>query len=131
MSVNIGQETSKMRIYKDEQGRYKTYIKSTTTKENGETEDTYMSKKVVFRKGVELKNKSVIEVTKGWISPYKIKTAELNENGKPKHKYFDKIFVSEFNLLEEGIDEVQKTRQPKEEIQDSFAFDNTMDELPF
>ncbi len=131
MSINIGNETSKMTIYKDEQRRYKTYIKSTTTKENDKTENTYMSKKVMFRKGVELKNKSVIEVTKGWLSPYKIKTDELNENGKPKYKYFDKIFISEFNLLEEGIDEVQKTRQPKQEPQDSFAFDIGQDELPF
>lgn len=131
MSVNIGQEPSKLTIYKDEQGRYKTYIKDTITRENGEEENTFMSKKVQFRKGVEVKNKSVIEVVKGWIKPYKIATEELNESGKPKYKYFDKLFISEFNLLEEGTDEVQKTRQPKQEPQDSFAFDSTMDELPF
>ena len=131
MSINIGNEASKLTIYKDEQGRYKTYIKSTTTKENGETEDTYMSKKVMFRKGVEVKNKSVIEVVKGWLSPYKIKIDEVNENGNPKYKYFDKIFVSEFNLLEEGIDEVQKTKQAKQETQDNFEFNYTNDELPF
>ena len=132
MSINIGNEPSKLTIYKDEKGRYKTYIKSTTTKENGEAEDTYMSKKVTFRKGVEVKNKSVIEVTKGWITPYKILTEDVNEDGKPKYKYFDKIFVSEFNLLEEGTDEVQKIRQPKQEPQDSFAFDIGQDmDLPF
>lgn len=131
MGISIGNEPSRMKIYKDEQGKYKTYIKSITTKENGETEDTYMSKKVMFRKGVELKNKSVIEVIRGWLSPYKIKTDELNENGKTKYKYFDKLFVSEFNLLEEGTDEVQKTKQPKQEPQDSFAFDSMTDELPF
>lgn len=131
MSINIGQESSKLTIYKDEQGRYKTYIKGTELKEDNEKQDIFMSKKVQFRKGVELKNKSVIEVTKGWLSPYKIKTDELNENGKPKYKYFDKIFVSEFNLLEEGTDEVQKTKQPKQEPQDSFAFDIGQDELPF
>lgn len=84
-----------------------------------------------FRKGVEVKNKSIIEIIKGWADCYRIPTDELNENGKPKYKYFDKIFVSEFNLLEEGTDEVQKTKQPKQEPQDSFAFDTTMDELPF
>lgn len=131
MSINIGNEPSKLTIYKDEQGRYKTYIKDTITRENGEEENTFMSKKVQFRKGVEVKNKSVIEVVKGWIKPYKIATEELNENGKPKYKYFDKLFISEFNLLEEGTDEVQKKRQPKQEPQDSFAFDSTMDELPF
>lgn len=87
-----------------------------------------MSKKVQFRKGIEVKNKSVIEVTKGWIDCYRILTDELNENGKTKYKYFDKIFVSEFNLLEEGTDEVQKTKQ---EVEDSFTFDSIDMELPF
>lgn len=131
MSINIGSESSKLIIYKDQQGRYKTYIKGTELKGNGEKQDIFMSKKVQFRKGVEVKNKSVIEVTKGWSDCYRIPTEELNESGKPKYKYFDKLFISEFNLLEEGTDEVQKTRQPKQEPQDSFAFDNSNDELPF
>lgn len=131
MSINIGQEPSKLTIYKDEQGKYKIYIKGTELKENGEKQDIFMSKKVQFRKGVEVKNKSIIEVTKGWSDCYRIKTDELNENGKPKYKYFDKLFISEFNLLEEGTDEVQKTRQPKQETQDSFAFDINQDDLPF
>lgn len=85
-----------------------------------------------FRKGIEVKNKSIIEVTKGWLGCYRIKTNELNENGKPKYKYFDKIFISEFNLLEEGTDEVQKAKQLKQEPQDSFVFDIGQDmELPF
>lgn len=120
-----------MTIYKDEQGKYKIYIKGTEFKENGEKQDIFMSKKVQFRKGVEVKNKSVIEVIKGWIDCYRIQTEELNENGKPKYKYFDKLFINEFNLLEEGTDEVQKIRQPKQELQDSFAFDIGQDELPF
>ncbi len=131
MSINIGQEPSKLTIYKDEQGKYKIYIKGTELKENGEKQDIFMSKKVQFRKGIEVKNKSVIEVIKGWTDCYRIPIGEINENGKPKYKYFDKIFVSEFNLLEEGTDEVQKTKQPKQEPQDSFAFDSTTDELPF
>lgn len=131
MSINIGQEGSKLTIYKDEQGRYKTYIKGKDV-QDGEIKDIYMSKKVQFRKDVELKNKSVIEVTRGWISCYRMPTEELNENGKPKYKYFDKIFVSEFNLLEEGTDEVQKSKQPKQETQDNFAFDYIdNDMLPF
>ena len=131
MSINIGNEGSKLTIYKDEQGRYKTYIKGKDV-QDGEIKDIYMSKKVQFRKDVELKNKSVIEVTRGWISCYRMPTEELNENGKPKYKYFDKIFVSEFNLLEEGTDEVQKSKQPKQETQDNFAFDYIdNDMLPF
>lgn len=90
-----------------------------------------MSKKVQFRKGVELKNKSVIEVTKGWVSCYRILTEELNENGKPKYKYFDKLFVSEFNLIEEGTEENRKTKQHKQEPQNDFTFDSAQDILPF
>lgn len=131
MSINIGNECSKLTIYKDEQGRYKTYIKGEELKEDGSKEDIFMSKKVTFRRDVNVKNKSVIEVIKGWSSCYRIKTDETYENGKPKYKYFDKLFVSEFNLLEEGIDEVQKSRQPKQEPQGSFAFDYSNDELPF
>ena len=131
MSVNIGNEPSIMRIYKDEQGRYKTYIKGTELNKNGEKQDIFMSKKVQFRKGIEVKNKSVIEVTKGWFDCYRIPIEETTQDGKPKYKYFDKLFVSEFNLLEEGTDEVQKTKQPKQEPQDSFAFDIGQDDLPF
>jgi len=131
MSINIGKETSKLTIYKNGEGKYKTYIKGTEFGENDEKRDIYMGIMVQFRKGIEVKNKSVIEVIKGWSGCYRIKTNELNENGKPKYKYFDKLFISEFNLLEEGTDELQKTKQPKQEPQDSFAFDTTMDELPF
>lgn len=131
MSVNIGNEGSILTIYKDEQGKYKTYIKGTETQENGEVKDIYMSKKIQFRKGVELKNKSKIEVIKGWSSCYRIKTDELTEDGKPKYKYFDKYFISEFNLLEEGVDEPQKPRQQTQPKQEDFTFSVSDDDLPF
>lgn len=130
MSINIGKEPSKLTIYKDEQGRYKIYIKGIETKEDGETQDIFMSKKVQFKNGVEVKNRSVIEVIKGWTSCYRIKQDELTEDGKPKYKYFDKYFISEFNLLEEGTDEPVKTKQEKTK-QDDFSFVPTEDDLPF
>lgn len=130
MSINIGNDKSVLTIYKDEQGRYKTYIKGTEVQEDGSIQDIYMSKKVQFKKGVEVKNKSKIEVIKGWTSCYRIKTDELNEQGKPKYKYFDKYFISEFNLLEEGVDEPQKPKQTQQKQEDfSFAIDDDM--LPF
>lgn len=130
MSINIGNDNSILIIYKDEQGRYKIYIKGTETQEDGEVKDIFMSKKVQFKKGVEVKNRSKIEVIKGWTSCYRIKTDELNEQGKPKYKYFDKYFISEFNLLEDGVDEpmhMKEQSQPKEE---DFSFDSP-DDLPF
>ena len=129
MSINIGNETSKLIIYKDEQGRYKTYIKGTETQEDGEVKDIFMSKKVQFKKGVEVKNRSKIEVIKGWTNCYRIKTDELTEDGKPKYKYLDKYFISEFNLLEDGVDEPVKAKQQPKQEDFSFEMDNDM--LPF
>lgn len=129
MSINIGNETSKLTIYKDEQGRYKTYIKGTETQEDGEVKDIFMSKKVQFKKGVEVKNRSKIEVIKGWTNCYRIKTDELTEDGKPKYKYLDKYFISEFNLLEDGVDEPVKAKQQPKQEDFSFEMDNDM--LPF
>lgn len=131
MSINIGSNSSILTIYKDEQGRYKTYIKGTETQEDGEVKDIFTSKKVQFRKGVEVKNRSKIEVTKGWINCYRIKTDELTEEGKPKYKYFDKYFISEFNLLEEGVDEPTKSKQQTQPKQDDFSFIPTEEDLPF
>lgn len=130
MSINIGQEGSRLTIYKDEQERYKTYIKGEELKEDGSKEDIFMSKKVAFRRNVDLKNKSVIEVVKGWSSCYRIKTDETYENGKPKYKYYDKYFISEFNLLEEGVDEPQKQIKQTQK-QEDYSFDMSNAELPF
>ena len=131
MSINIGNDKSILTIYKDEQGKYKTYIKGTETQEDGEVKDIFMSKKVQFKKGIEVKNKSKIEVIRGWSNCYRIKTDELIEQGKPKYLYFDKYFISEFNLLEEGVDEPQKPRQQTQQKQEDFSFSVSDDDLPF
>ena len=133
MSINIGNEGSKLTIYKDDKGKYKIYIKGTETKENGEVQDVFMAKKVQFKNGVEVKNRSVIEVTKGWASCYRIRIDELTEEGKPKYKYFDKYFVSEFNILEEGVDGPVKAKQQAQAKQEDFSFSitDTDDNLPF
>lgn len=131
MSVNIGNEGSILTIYKDEQGRYKIYVKGTETQEDGEVKDIFMSKKVQFKKGVEVKNRSKIEVTKGWTSCYRIQTDELTEEGKPKYKYFDKYFISEFNLLEDGVDEPMHNKQQTQPKQEDFSFAIDDSDLPF
>ena len=131
MSINIGKESSILIIYKDEQGRYKTYIKGTETQEDGEVKDIFMSKKIQFKKGVKVKNRSKIEVVKGWTSCYRIQTDELTEEGKPKYKYFDKYFISEFNLLEDGVDEPVKAKQLTQSKQEDFSFSVSDDDLPF
>ena len=57
MSINIGNEGSILTIYKDDQGKYKTYIKGTETQEDGEVKDIFMSKKIQFKNGVEVSKK--------------------------------------------------------------------------
>lgn len=131
MSINIGKDKSILTIYKDDQGRYKIYIKGTETQEDGEEKDIFMSKKVQFKKGVEVKNRSKIEVIKGWTSCYRIQTDELTEEGKPKYKYFDKYFISEFNLLEDGVDEPVKAKQREKPKQEDFSFAIDDSDLPF
>lgn len=131
MSINIGNDKSILTIYKDEQGKYKTYIKGAETQEDGEIKNIFMSKKVQFKKGIEVKNRSKIEVTKGWINCYRIKTDELTEDGKPTYKYFDKYFISEFNLLEDGVDEPVKTKQKTQSKQEDFSFAIDDSDLPF
>lgn len=129
MSINIGNDKSVLTIYKDEQGRYNIYIKGTEIQENGETKDIFMRKKVQFKNGVEVKNRSKIEVIKGWTSCYRIKTNELNDKGEPKYKYLDKYFISEFNLLEEGVDDPVKQKQQTK--QEDFSFSISDEDLPF
>ena len=131
MSINIGNEGSILTIYKDELGRYKTYIKGTETQQDGEIKDIFMSKKIQFKKGIEVKNRSKIEVVEGWAKCYRIQTDELTEDGKPKYKYFDKYFINEFNLLEDGVDEPVKTKQQTQSKQEDFSFVPTEDDLPF
>ena len=125
MSLNIGNESSKIKIYKDDEGKYKTYVKGRELKDNGNVEDIYMGKKVQFKKDVNLKNRTVIEVIKGWNCCYRIKSEELNESGKTIYKYFDKYFITEFKILEEGVDEPISSKQKKD---DFFISD---DDLPF
>lgn len=131
MSINIGNEKSILIIYKDEQGKYKTYIRGTETQEDASVKDIYMSKKVQFKKGVEVKNRSKIEVIKGWTSCYRIKTDELTEDGKAKYKYLDKYFISEFNVLEEGTDQQIKPKQQEQSKQEDFSFTTDDSDLPF
>lgn len=90
-----------------------------------------MSKKVQFRKGVEVKNKSKIEVIRGWSSCYRIQTEGLTEDGKPKYKYYDKYFINEFKILEEGTDEPVKAKQQTQPKQEDFSFAIDDSDLPF
>lgn len=123
-------------ILKDDRGVCKTAISSKEVDENGEEKTIFTKLNIQFKKDVEVKNKSKIAVKKGFMSFFKIKTDETNENGKPKYDKHLKFIVLDFDLLEEGIDEnyqtkkysEQKTTNASNTFDDYYAND---DDLPF
>lgn len=140
MSINIGIDFNKlndkdyieelkkrtqMKIFKDDKGMYETYIPCSEAKGNGVYEKAKPSKFIVqLPKGTELKNQSIIMLKSGFI-------ADTKKKKEDAYDYYNKLIIIDYELLEEGTDEVQKTRQPKQEPQASFAFDIGQDELPF
>ena len=82
------------------------------------------------------KHKTKILVTTGWISPYRYLVTDENTE-EEKYIYNDSLFISEFEILEEGTDEDPKPKEwkKKEDTNSdsdgfSLSFDIS-DELPF
>lgn len=137
--MNILGET---RILKDDRGVYKTTLVTTeTNRETGEDETVFMKINVGFRKGVEVKHKTKINVKDGFVTFFRINTGEVYDDGNPIYKYYPKFVVMDFDVVEEGVDEVQQSRMTgKEEIDsknndiediiDDF-YSSPDDDLPF
>ncbi len=140
--MNISGEA---RILKDDRGVYKTTLVSTDiNKETGEEEKIFMKINVGFKKGFEIKNKTKINITDGFITFFRIETGEVDEDGnlkRPIYKYFPKLVIMDFEIIEEGIDEVYSSK-PKKVVgndssdngiyQDLYESSNVgFDELPF
>ena len=125
--MNISGEA---RILKDDRGIYKTTLVSTdTNKETGEEEKMFMKINVSFKKGIEVKNKTKINITNGFITFFRIDTGEVRENGKPDYKYFPKLMIMDFEVLEEGVDEVYSSK-PKRAVENDFKDkDNELSEI--
>lgn len=79
------------------------------------------------------KHKTKIKVINGWISPYRYLIAD-EQTGEEKYRYNDSLFISDFEIMEEGTDEEPEPRQykKKESKEDTFdiSFDSD-DDLPF
>jgi len=101
----------KATILKDDKGKYKTSISTKVIQENGEEKTVFMRISVGFRKGVEVKNKTKIKVIDGFLSFYPIQTDETYENGQPVYKKIPKIMIMDFEVLEEGVDEVYQSKE--------------------
>ena len=133
MNIN-GQVT----IFKNDKGIYKVPITNKEIQENGEEKTIYMQINVGFRKGVEVKNKTKINIKDGFLTFFKIDSGEVTEDGKPIFKKFPKVMVMDFDVIEEGTDEVYHSKDYSNTQSDSnFSEDSTgmyysdTDELPF
>ena len=131
MSIDVRGE---IRILKDDRGVYKTTLVNKELGDNGDEVKNFMQIIVGFRKGVELKNKSKIEITDGFMSFFKVKSKEIDENGDVIYRKYPKLIVLDFKLIEEGIDEpfqYSKVTNKKDNTFNYSDFDVNADDLPF
>lgn len=133
MSWNITNDRAT--IFKNDRGVYKATLSNKDTNENGEQVFRYMNIHVGFRKGVELKNKTKIKVNNGFLTFFPIKTGNITDSGKEEMRYFPKIMIMDFEVLEDGVDEnfhskdySQKDEDKESDFNDFYSND---DELPF
>lgn len=93
--------TGEIIILKDERGIYKTTLVTTeTNKITNEEEKIFMKINVGFRREVVLNNKTKINIKQGFITFFRIATNETYEDGKPVYKYFPKLMVMDFDIVE-------------------------------
>lgn len=128
--------TGETRIFKDDRGIYKISICNKEINANGEEESIFMRIHVGFRKGQEVKNKTKINIKDGFLTFFRMKTEEINEKGNPIYKRYPKLIVLDYEVLEEGIDEVQKSKNyfnTKSNLSDDTigGYSSSDDELPF
>ena len=119
--MNISGEA---RILKDDRGIYKTTLATKVIDENGEEKTIFTKVNVGFKKGVEVKNKTKINITNGFLTFFRIPTEETREDGTTINKDFLKIVILDFEVIEDGIDEVYSSK-PKKAVKSDFS-DNEM-----
>ena len=117
--MNISGEA---RILKDDRGIYKTTLATKVIDENGEEKTIFTKRLVNFRKGVEVKNKTKINVKEGFDTFVRINTGEVKEDGTPIYKDLAKYVILDFEIVEEGIDEVMSSK-PKKAVENNFSDD--------
>lgn len=125
-------------IFKTDKGAYKASIMSKEIDNNGEEKSIFMQINVGFKKGIEVKNKSKINVKEAFLTFFRIPTGNTYEDGTPEYKKFPKIMIMDFEVVEEGVDEVQQTKDYSN-TQSNFSDDSiggfypsmSDDDLPF
>lgn len=142
MSVNL--TNSILNVYRDEKDNYFTYLSGYVFNvERKEKENKFYTKrKIKFANGKEVKNKSKIKIIDGFASPYKLKFK--NDKGEITLYNGEMYYITDFELIEDGIDEKQKifnrqnqAKKPQENISktdsklNSFSFNEYSGVTPF
>ena len=118
--MNISGEKT---IYKDDRGLYKVFQKgSKLNEETKQYEDDWQKISVDFQPKVDLKNKTKINVKDGYDSHYVIKTQWTYDDGKPAYMKMPKYIIKDFEVIEDGIDEVMSSK-PKKTVESNFSDD--------
>lgn len=125
--------TGQATILKDDKGTYKIAILNKEIQENGEEQPIFMRINVGFKKGVEVKNKTKIDIKNGFLTFFRIATGNTYENGVPEYRKFPKIMVMDFEIVEEGTDEVYHSKEYSNLPSNNNAneFYSSDDDLPF
>lgn len=110
--------TGETMIFKNEKGFYATSISKTKKNPDGSTgyDNAYIN--VSFRKGVDIPNKTKINVTNGWL------TFDIYKNKQGKKEVYWKLYINEYTA---GVQSVQNA-QPMQDVMTSSNFN---DDLPF
>lgn len=128
--------TGQATIFKNDKGAYKLAVLSKKNQDNGTEKNIFMNMFVGFKKGVEIKNKTKIDIKNGFLTFFQIDTGEFDEKGNKISKKIPKIMILDFDVIEEGIDEVQHSRDYSNKqnnyIENEFGgYSNSSDDLPF
>ena len=127
--------TGETRILKDDRGVYKTALASKEfNAETNEEESIFMKINVGFKKGVELKHKTKINIKNGFLTLFRVPTGNTYEDGNKEYRYFPKLIVLDFDIIEDGVDEVYSKKDYSNNQNSSNEFDyysGTIDDLPF
>lgn len=143
MSVDLS--NSRIKVFRDEDDKYYTFLTGTIFNINtNESEGKFYSKrKIKFADNKEVKNKAIIKVLDGFVSPYRFKIK--SESGEIRYVNGEMYYIRDFELIEDGIEEKQKPfvfsqKQPQtkkekpnktDEKLNSFSFNEYSDVTPF
>ena len=138
MSINI---SGQIKVIKDDRGFYRTNLsKKEINQLTGEEETVFMGITVGFRKGVDIKNRTKIDVKEGFLTFFRTDTGKVRENNTPIYNYYPKLMILSFDIVEDGDDTVctykgKKTAQDNprssETVEEYIPQDYFPSELPF